>query len=387
MKVLLVSVCAPPQNSPRSMRVAALGAALRAAGHEVEVIHGDLGGDDTSLLDRLGEVRRHTLPLGPLNRARRKPPAVEGRAPVAGRVSPGWKAQARLFAFPDVEAEILASYLLVRPPVVRPDLVVSVVLPFSGAVLGHALARRFGVAHIIDYGDPWSYRAELRDHPWRASLDRRLEARIVSGTRGVVLTTDAQAEAMRRWFPRCSPVVFTNGFHPDDYPAGEAAEPGILRYVGQLYPERASMGPVLSALARSRAFERIETVGQVDHVALPASVAALPPVSFRDSLRLQRTAGAVLVLGVPGGLQIPSKFFHAVGSRRPVLVVAGEGDALLRFPPAMREQVVVVDNREEAILDGLERVRALADRDFEPPPECGWPVIGAAYVRYLESRI
>jgi hypothetical protein len=97
-----------------------------------------------------------------------------------------------------------------------------------------------------------------------------------------------------------------------------------------------------------------------------------------------QTAGALLLIGNRGGLQIPSKVYNYLGSGRPILaVVESLDDPVAQLD--MGQQGVVVRNEKSALFEGLDRVGELISTSFEPTEAYTWNRISREYERLLST--
>lgn len=386
MRILFVSYNAPPTRSARSTRLASLGRWLMRRGHTLQIFTVDRGGDDAFMLGRLEGAEFVRVPAGPLERG-----SWGWRASGATRQA-GRSARARVkdalqhLVVPERQIE-WAVHLLRNQPLAAADVVVSFVPPFSGAVVGHVLARRMGAAHVIDYGDPWSLKINQRLPRWRVAVDRRLERHLVSRAAGVVFNAPPTLEAMRASFPEQPRMAcLLSGYDPDEYDPTPAPPGKELRHLGNLYDIRLPLDPLARAVEGHPAFERIAQYGQRHYVGLPDAFEERAPVPYQEALRLMQSAGALLLVGNRGALQIPSKLYGYLGAGRPILAVVESGDdPVARM--GLGDQVVVTPCEESAIRQALDRLAERMDRSFEPPAQLRWEEIAAAYEARLEEWV
>lgn len=390
-RILLVSYDVPPTTSPRASRVASVARQLLRRGHAVDIVGVDRSGSDQGLMDKVSGAHLVHVPAGPFERAAQRrsarPRASEGgtgpwRTPLRDRL----KRHLQALVVPERQVEFTLSLPFRRTGLQRPDLVVSFCPFFSGVLAGAGLAARWGVPHVVDYGDPWSWRRDEHRPRWRSRVDADLEAAVLRRVAGVIVNTEPQRAGMRERF-RFLPAIacLSNGFDPADYASPPpAVAVDELRHLGQLYGIRLPLAPLAEALARTGAFQRVVSYGRRDDASLPAAFEERPPVVFRESLALMQGAGALLVVGNQGGLQIPSKVYHALGSGRPVLaIVATPDDPIAKIDAG--EQLVCAVNEVGPLMEALATVRERAPRSFPPPAAWSWDTLGAQYADFLDE--
>ncbi len=381
MRVLIVSYLAPPTGGPRSARVANVGHALLSRGHQVEVLSVDRGESDHHLEAKMSGARFVRVAPGILDRLARRKPST---STTATRTTISRSLASRLInvlVFPDRQIEWLFPALLKQKKLHRPDLVLSFCPYYSSAIVGHLLAKQWHCPHVVDYGDPWSFRVNNDMPSVRRQIDYYVERAVHQYASGSIVNTQPQAELMKRSFPQSKVVLIPNGFDPNDYLEETELNSDELRHLGALYEIRLSLSPMGEAIQSSKCFNRLVTYGDVFHVDLPPWIERRPSVSFAESIALMQSAKALVVLGNQGALQIPSKLYSYLGARRPILAIV-ESDADPMFSLGLGPHVVIVKNTAAAIRMGLERVAAF-DRQIMRPQEYGWDTLGAKYVQVL----
>lgn len=385
-----MSYKAPPVPSPRSIRVARVGRAFLAAGHEVQVLTVDRDGRDTWLAGLLDGAHFVRTELGPFDRrAQRSEPSAGGGDGGSRGVRGALGSALTPLLVPDSRVEFVFKALDRGLPIARPDVVISFCPNFSSVVAGDRLARRHGAPHLIDYGDPWSYRVGYELPAWRRTIDRALERRILRRAAGVVLSAEPQARAMRTHFPSMPPIaVLTNGYDPSDY--GPAPErPGdALRYLGNLYSPRLGFDCLGPAMERAGPWSRLEIYGKRNWDKLPTLpdwIDEQGPVDFKTSLVLMQRAGALLVVGNRAAIQIPSKIFNYMGAGRPILaLVESVDDPMVHL--GLGDQLVVSVPEVEPAARALATLGERIGQSFEPPAAYSWDQIGERYRAFVEQR-
>jgi hypothetical protein len=393
LHVLMVSYVAPPYTAARCTRMANVGKALLAQGHEVTVLSCDLGGTDRLSLAKLDGARFIRTPPGPLELWRRRRGLRAMRRAEGGvhkrgsEQTPGWlRRTAHYLLVP--EGQIEWAYFAVRRPyrpASAPHLVLSFCPFFSSAVAGDRMARKLGCPHVIDYGDPWSYRYDPQLPAWRRRLDFAFERAVLRRARGAVVNAEPQRKALRGHFPGVSVALFTNGFDSADYPLADPPTGEEFRHLGHLYDIRLSLAPLGEGLGEGRHFERLISYGRRSRVALPPWIEERGVVDFEDSLALMQTAAALFMPGNRGGMQIPSKAFSYMGAKRPFLaLVEDTADPVAELLGGV-EQAVLALPEKTSVSNALARLSEMRNESFAAPPAFDWRHIGRDYVRLLEE--
>jgi len=257
-----------------------------------------------------------------------------------------------------------ASELLSRE---RFDAVFITIYPTYTALLGPALKRRFGVAFVLDYQDPWVGEwgrsvgpgqagqpdAKSRMSRWVAA---RIEPIALSAADGVTAVSSATYEQALARTPAARPRATAElpvgwdrrdlQFIPDSSPF---ADDGCLHvsYVGTLLPAGFDTLRVLfAAVAQLRGHDaaidrmRFHFFGTSNQRFADAPARVLPVAAeyglrdvvteqpsrldYFDALAVLKASSAVLLLGSRERHYTPSKVFPALVTERPVLAVMHE---------------------------------------------------------------
>ena len=264
----------------------------------------------------------------------------------------------------------------------RSDVLVTFGQPMADHLAGLRLKRDFGMIWIAHFSDPWA------DNPFlTSSLARRrarkLEAKVIAAADALVFTSPETVELVMSKYPgewRRKAHVLPHAFEPALYagqkPMGDKL---TLRYLGNFYGNRGPE-PLYRALLflRERAPElfkriRVELVGNMSSrhrqsSALarlpPETVRISPPVAYRESLSLMKSADLLLSIDAPfeNSVFLPSKLVDYIGAGRPILGITPPGTAA-RVIRELGGWVAHPDNAEEiaaaikTALDGAEANR------------------------------
>ncbi|HVO76634.1 MAG TPA: glycosyltransferase family 4 protein [Candidatus Bathyarchaeia archaeon] len=230
----------------------------------------------------------------------------------------------------------------------RFDVLYSTSPPDSSHLVARRVARAFRVPWVADFRDPW-INLYLRRPPtaMHRALHERLE-RSVSRADLVLVTTEAHERLFAGKYPSSKIERIPNGFDEEDF----APDPGTpppdgpftLTHCGMLTMGR-SARPFLEGFAalksRSPAVAadiRVSFIGAresesetwVARLGLEGSVFFENHLPHRECVARERRSHALLLIKHDDeryrGL-VPGKLFEYIGSRRPILVVAPDGEA------------------------------------------------------------
>ncbi len=243
------------------------------------------------------------------------------------------------------------------------DAIIATGPPFSSFLVGAALAKKTGVPLMLDYRDEWSISNAYWENKQQGRLSNWLQTRMqrkaVLAAQSLLATTPSSAEAVADFARQAGSTApsthIYNGFDPDDFAAHDAA-PIIkkdygrgtdlyrMSFIGTLWNLN-SIAPLVEAICQLAAanpqlvthLELVcagrKTADQEAHLdrlnGLPCHVVRLPFVEHSEAVQLMRASDALLMLNtdLPETKRIiNAKTFEYMAAKRPVFVVAPEGD-------------------------------------------------------------
>lgn len=244
---------------------------------------------------------------------------------------------------------------------VKHDAIIATGPPFSSFLLGAKLAEVSDLPLILDYRDEW----DISNAYWENKSQNRLsnwiqsrqQRKVLYKASGVLATTPSSIQAIESIAESANSNARTgfiyNGFDPDDYAPldstvkedfGNGTERFRLAFIGTLWNLN-SIEPVVKALEQlsqqsSVLAENIEIllVGRrtpeqeaiVDRLnQSKVAVTRLPFVDHAKAVELMRTSDALLMINsdLPKAQRIiNAKTFEYMAARRPMFVVAPQGD-------------------------------------------------------------
>lgn len=372
-RVLFISYLFPPVGGVGVQRVTKFVKYLPDFGWESSVL--TVSNPSVPLLD---ESYQRDIPANTIiRRAKTYEPGYALKQAVAansgtGRASmvKGWiKAFARrvgnLVLQPDAQilwhrhARIAALELLQEVP---HDAIIATGPPFSSLMLGAQVARQSGLPLILDYRDEWSISNAYWENKQQGVIanwvQKRQQFDAVRAARVLLATTPSSAKSVAEVAAAAGSsarsTFIYNGFDPSDFPTrtatvtrqdyGHGTDRFRLAFVGTLWNLN-SIEPVVRAiqqlsehhpqlagrlellLAGRRMPDQEEIVDRLRGTA--CVVSRLPFIPHAEAVQLMQSADALLMLNtdLPHTQRIiNAKAFEYMAARRPMFVVAPQGD-------------------------------------------------------------
>lgn len=370
LRVLFISYHYPPDGAVGAVRAGRVVAALRRAGHTVDVVTVRLPRTDTSDEPRVHRVRR--LPnareavLWMRDRVRRLRP---GKAPgpvgetVGGYVTPTdvpqWKRFLVAMALmpDDHQGFILPALARSIGLGIRGgfDLIYTSGPPHSAHLVALPLRKLTRVRWIAEFRDPWTDNANQPRYaasPRAFAMKRRLERLCLRSADHVITVTEAVAELFRSKIPEGASAVtcVRNGIEPIEALPTTRRNGGIrIVYLGSLYYRR-DPRPLLRALTALEAegalpdgvsvdfygncrwYHGMELTGYIRELGIESVARIHDAVPRSEAARLAREADLLILFAEEQPLQVPQKLYEYLATGKPILAFAdadGETAAML----------------------------------------------------------
>lgn len=247
-----------------------------------------------------------------------------------------------LVAIPDGQAGWYPAALEASKQAIQdwtPDVIISSALPFTAHAVASRIARRIRKPWVAEFRDLFTGNPYTHLPGWRQSLDRKIEKAVMAPASAIVGLTPQIAHELELVHKKPTYVVM-NGYdeleeNVDVHPPIKKDRPLNILYTGIIYPGRRDPSSLFQAIRLMGDRGRRVTVafyGQdlrgVREAALEAGVASQvtvhEPVSYYESLRLQRAADVLLLLLWDDPRErgtLTGKVFEYIGTNRPILAI------------------------------------------------------------------
>ena len=275
--------------------------------------------------------------------------------------------------------------------------------PFSPLVYAARLLTAHGVPYVVDAGDPWvvtSLRAEARG--LARIRGRRAEYALWRGAAGAVVTTEAQANALRSLFPNLPTLVRPNGFSIADQSAFYApnrasarTSSSVLRLVhfGEINSERVPIARFLEALAQSGIWDEVQFhqygsdwTRSLNRLSKVAVVLHSPRV-WREIITIAGDYDLAVVVGNRDPMLLPSKAVPYLQLPIPRLaLVEDDENALAHYIRDKRGWMLA----HVYAMDAAEKVRMHISRkwsrtELAPPASESWDCVTEEIMQFLDQ--
>jgi glycosyltransferase involved in cell wall biosynthesis len=356
LRVLLVAYRFPPQSGVGALRPAKLARFWQKRGIPLSIVAGP--GESQRFQDStLGNFlpagsKRVAADLSPfywLEQLRRS--ASRHRATrFLNRPLAALQRGTYLLSVPDERSGWLLPAFLEGTGAIRrfePSVIVASGPPWSSFVVAAMLSRSSGIPLVLDYRDPWTATYINQPAAWLArSMNPRFEQWVISEATAVVAAQRAILSRLRDSFPDLRPRYFwvPNGYDPADFEPGLTPNPDLftLSYMGSLFSRRSpkSLVDALEELLEEKVLEPGKFVFQVGGSTRLLSRLCRPDGLLQACIReegyqphrlsvraIQQATVNLVMEGDMGGPNVttPAKFYEALYSGRPVLLLSPEG--------------------------------------------------------------
>jgi len=237
-----------------------------------------------------------------------------------------------------------------------PDLVFATGGPWTGLLVGRALARRFRVPFVADFRDPWmSVPSNRRSSQLLTRRLEKLEAAVCASAAAVVLNTEEMRQNFIDRYPDVAHkfVAITNGFNFGSETYQDAAQSESYTGLGGTY-ELCHFGNVYGGRNATSLFQavmelhresrlhphqfRLRFIGslEIEDIASQELIKYLeqegflrcePPLPHRLCLQEMAAAHTLLILQPHSAVRIPAKTYEYIASGRPIILIGEEGAA------------------------------------------------------------
>ncbi|MCE9523509.1 MAG: hypothetical protein K8S25_13885 [Alphaproteobacteria bacterium] len=231
----------------------------------------------------------------------------------------------------------------------RPDVIFATAPPVTSLIVADRLSRKHAIPWVAEFRDLWCDNPYYEYSSLRRVLERVWERRVLKRASAIVSVSPVWLHPI---LDRFGPPTLSamNGFVEADYPEKPPTQPqtsGPLRivYTGHIYAGHRDPSPLFAAL-RDLAARPDDVVvefvgteieaasGAADKFGVAHLVKAFPPVSYRDSLKIQMHADVLLHMQWCDPKEegtIAGKIFDYMGARRPILGIALEDSIVAKM--------------------------------------------------------
>jgi hypothetical protein len=271
------------------------------------------------------------------------------------------------------------------------DVVVLVAHPCSHLSIAARKLSRKGIPFVVDIGDPWILTNSSPEvgglSKWRA---QRQERRVWNLAAGVIVTTQAQGDALRELFPHLRVLVRPNGYSPIDdikdqrVSAASTRDPNELHLVhyGSLYGRRVNFRKIFQRLSESGKWQKItlhqygsDWEGALESISDTIEIDHRSPISWAEVIAGAHAFDAAVVIGWRNVAQMPSKTVQYLTLPIPRIAIStsDDGDALAAYVADRPGWALIDDVSEQAAQIVADHVaKQWSDTELQAPKDESW---------------
>jgi hypothetical protein len=289
----------------------------------------------------------------------------------------------------------------------RPDAAGALLIgfPFSPLVCASRRLAERGIPYVVDAGDPWVLTGRGPELRGLGLLrGRAAEHRLYAGAAGAVVTTEAQASALRAIFRELPLLVRPNGFAAPDHSSTYAASSrrpsrseSILRlaHFGGISSDRVDVASFLKGLARSGVWSKIEfhQYGSDWNGALrrlsEVKVVFHEPRPWSEILAIASEYDLAAVIGNRDPMLLPSKAVVYLQLPIPRLaIVEGSKNALRQYLADKPGWILVcADDADAAVRIRRHLSRGWSAAELAPPATESWDHVSRDVSQFLHAAL
>ena len=350
MKILLVSYFFPPFNVIGAVRVSKLAEYWLLKGHDVMVLSAKSQPLSTNLDSKFPKNRIIYTDWFNINSIPEK--VMGGRSAITSR---GFDTEnsflkklgflyKNIFNIPDGQVGWYPFAVKAAEELIstgwEPDLIYASAHPLTSFLVSSRIANKFSIPWVAEYRDLWTDNHNYKQPFWRRWIDLMMERRVMLSSSALVTVSEPLASFLRKKTIKPMAVVM-NGFDPNDYLDVKKdlfpEDKLNIVYTGRVYKGKQDPSAFFEALSKhpEKDFIKVHFFGKyLEYINILAKkymvediVDVFEPVSFKDSVAIQKAADVLLFLtwndSANNGV-LTGKIFEYFGAKHPILAIGSE---------------------------------------------------------------
>lgn len=276
------------------------------------------------------------------------------------------------------------------------DMVFITAPPYSGLLLGLHIKKHYGIEFCVDFRDMWTLGVGRADNPppsWIRHWEAKLEERVISHAKKVIVVNDSMKQKMLEHYPHLAlsnVQSITNGFDEEDFPVAKHHQPkqylNIVftgSFYGRFQPDMvwAALVALFKEAKITPADIRIDIYGKNNSSFVLGAYAVSkdirscvrihPYLSHKDSVNKMSMADALLLLspsGVGADMDSHSKLFEYMRSGTTILAVIPPQSAGAQILAPCGTAIIADSADQEAVKQAILSIFS-AWKDGSPTPQ------------------
>jgi glycosyltransferase involved in cell wall biosynthesis len=216
------------------------------------------------------------------------------------------------------------------------SLIISKAWPYTSHIIGYYLGKKYNIPLILIYNDPWINERSVKRGLLRYRLEFFLEKKIIDFSKKIIFCTNGAKNSYLNLYgikEKKAEVIYF-GYDPENYDYNIFPKSNYLYivYGGRIQPEHRDLKPFLYAVKSIKGEIKIKVDlylsndrniynNIVNELGLEEVINIKPPLAYKEFCKHLRFYDYLLLLGNKDELQIPSKVYDYIGSRRPILFI------------------------------------------------------------------
>ena len=213
-----------------------------------------------------------------------------------------------------------------------------------------SFGQRKKIPWIADLRDLWTQNHNYQYSRVRKFFEQKLELKTFKDANALVTVSPIWADRLKKLHKRDSVYTITNGFDPEkvNIPPADLTAKFTITYTGSLYPEKQNPSKLFSALKSLIAEKKIDPTDikvrfygpkqewlekEIEEYQLSGTVKQFGLIPREISFQKQRESQILLLLNWEDYKErgwYPLKTFEYLAAQRPILVVGGSGDDVVK---------------------------------------------------------
>jgi len=222
--------------------------------------------------------------------------------------------------------------------------------PIIAHIIAKELKKKYKIPWIADLRDLWTQNHDYQYSKVRKFFEQKLELKTLKDANALVTVSPIWADRLKKLHKRDTVYTITNGFDPEkiNIPPADLTNKFTITYTGSFYPEKQNPSKLFSALRELIDEKKIDPTDievrfygpkqewlekEIEEYQLSDIAKQYGLIPREISFQKQRESQILLLLNWEDYKErgwYPLKNFEYLAAQRPILVVGGSGDDVVK---------------------------------------------------------